>query len=388
MTTKAETIDWVGLAHAHGRAERALGRLGHALESTGLHLTWLWREMTRAAVVVVQAGGYRADVDSLRRVTIGVPVDPGGEGPGLAAAKRVFVTMAPLFRDLGRTDSNPALWPQFWSSEALQPDGGAPLPGAQLRSGGTGQGEDDRQRLTDLVRVLAGLADDGRRPALINLFLDLRRRAGAGGVAPPLMRLALPLALAETGIVPKGAPGLLGGRRLALGMSAASPGGGPLSDWLASGLGDLAGEAGQAHRRLLGLTRRHRAWHGALAAAGLRRHARAPGVLDLLAATPVVTIGLVAAHLACSRVAAGRIVERLVAAGILTAATSRSRHKIFTAGGLLAGRQAGPEPARPLVFSEPVPPVDAAALDMTMDRLFADLERLNGRVGARIREGR
>ncbi len=137
-----------------------------------------------------------------------------------------------------------------------------------------------------LVRELAGFAHDGRRPA-------------------SLVRLALSLAIKEIGLLAKAAPGLLGGRRLPLGMSAGSAEAKPLTPWLVQALEDLAKEAEQAQKRLAELTRQHQAWHQALLKEGLRKHARAPAALDLLAATPVLSIGLVARHLGCSHVAAG-----------------------------------------------------------------------------------
>jgi len=238
-----------------------------------------------------------------------------------------------------------------------------------------------RDQLIALVKEIAGFADDGRRPALINLFVDLRGHAAARRLPPPLMRLALPLALAEAGLVPKQAPGLLGGRRLPLGMSAGSPETKPLSDWLKSALEDLAKEAHQSHRRLMELMRQHRAWHASLAAAGLRRHARAPEALDLLAATPVVSIGLVARHVGCTHVvAAGKIIERLVGHGILIEQTSRSRHKIFIAGDLPGAARGEIDSDAPLVLSDPAPAVNVDALSATLDGLFADLDLLNQRV--------
>jgi hypothetical protein len=247
-------------------------------------------------------------------------------------------------------------------------------------------GEGMRDRLISLVKQLAGFADDGRRPALINLFVDLRRHVATRRLPPALMRLALPLALAEAELVPKPAPGLLGGRRLPLGMSAASPETKPLSDWLKAALEDLAKEADQSHRRLRELTRQHQTWHETLANAGLRRHARTPRALDLLAATPVLSIGLVARHAGCTHVAAGKIIERLVALGILIEQTSRSRHKIFIAGDLPSPTWGDADLDAPLSFSDPTPSVDVDALGATLDGLFADLERLNERVEKRTRE--
>ena len=76
-----------------------------------------------------------------------------------------------------------------------------------------------RERLAGLVKELAAFADSARWTALINLFIGLRRYGGTKRLAPQLLRLAMPLALIEAGLVPKAAPGLLGGRRLPLGMS-------------------------------------------------------------------------------------------------------------------------------------------------------------------------
>ena len=345
---------------------------------------------------------------------IGVPIDRDDNTTGLAAAKRTFLAAAPLFRTGQQTNSMSELWPRFWEADRPQGDdeGGEVLrPGSDALSvdqaeppsvgsvpEGAGQvarpqrvawpqqGDQDRHRLIALVRELAGFADDGRRPALINLLVDLRRHAATRRLPAPLVRLALPLALAETAILPKPAPGLLGGRRLPLGLSRASMTAKPLSDWLALGLGELSREADQSYRRLAELTSQHRAWHTHLATAGLRRHARAPGALDLLAATPILSIGLVAQHLGCSHVAAGRIIERLVDLGILNEQTSRSRHKVFIAGNLRAPSAGEAELDTPLAVSEPASRVDVDAIGATFDGLFADLDRLQERTQTTLSE--
>jgi len=73
-----------------------------------------------------------------------------------------------------------------------------------------------------------------------------------GALPTPLVRMALPLALAEIGVVPKAAPGLLGGARLALGMSQAAIAGQPLREAKDLGLHqlyralDLLAEHGEA----------------------------------------------------------------------------------------------------------------------------------------------
>jgi biotin operon repressor len=380
MLGSPESLAWPLLARPYGQAERALGRLACALEATSLHPTWLWREIARVAVAIAQASGRHAKVDQLRMALIGAPIDLEDNTSGLAAAKRIFLAAAPLFRAGRQTDSKDALWPQFWDLEG----GDAASEAEDPEPARAGEGDRERERLIALVKELVGFADDGRRPALINLLVDLRRHAAARRLPPHLMRLALPLALAEAGVAPKAAPGLLGGRRLPLGMSRASPEATPLADWLALALGELALEADQSHRRLIELTRQHQAWRGALSKEGLRRHARAPAVLDLLAATPVLSIGLVARHLGCSHVAAGKIMEKLRDLGVLIEQTARSRHKIFVAGDLAAPIQGEADPDAPLSFSEPAPAVDMDAIGATLDGLFADLERLNERARDRV----
>ena len=159
-------------------------------------------------------------------------------------------------------------------------------------------------------------------------------------------------------------------------------------DWLKSALEDLAKEADQSYRRLAELTRQHRAWHEVLAGEGLRKHARAPRALDLLTATPVLSIGLVASHLGCSHVAAGKTIARLADLGILIEQTSRSRHKVFIAGDLPTETRGDAEQDAPLALSEPQRSVDIDAIEATLDGLFADLDRVNERARDRVAESK
>ncbi len=386
MTEQAETISWSILARPYGQAERALGRLAHGLDTTPLHPTWLWRETTRIAVTIAQASGYHAKVDQLRAALIGAPVERENSTPGLAAARRVFLASVELFRAHRQADSDLALWPRFWSGEPPQADDDHEAS----RAGGVdGSAEEmlERDQLMQLVRELAGFADDGRRPALINLFIDLRQHAATRHLSPQLVRIALPLALREAGLVPKAAPGLLGGRRLPLGFSRAIVSEEPLTDWLARALEELAKEADQSYRRLVELTSQHQAWHDVLAKERLRKHALAPRALDLLAATPVLSIGLVARHLGCSHVAAGKVIERLVDLGILIEQTSRARHKLFVAGDLPERLHEAGASDGPLVQSAPLRPVDLDALNATLDGVLADLDRQTELTKTRLAEG-
>lgn len=390
MFDRADTLHWPDVVRPLSTAGMALGRLAHALEASPLHATWLWREITRSAVAIAHASGYHAKVDHLRLALIGAPLEREDNTSGLAAAKRVFLASAPLFRSRQYADSMEMPWPRFW-------DGDAPRGGAEAEDGENpgvsdhdraGEGGTERGQLMKLVRELGAFADDGQRPALINLFTDLKKHAATRSLSPPLVRVAVPLALTEAGLVPKAAPGLLGGRRLALGFNRAVASEKPLTDWLAVALEALAKEAGQSHRRLVELERQHQAWHAALDGMGLRRHAKAPKALDLLAATPVLTIGLVARHLACSHVAAGKVIERLVGLGIVIEQTARSRHKVYIAGDLPAEVRDEAELGGRLAVSAPLRPVDVDALTSTLDSVFADLDRQSEQAKARLAEAK
>ena len=223
MFDDAETLNPSLLLRPYGKAERALGELAHVLRATPLHPTWLWRELTRVSVIIAQICGYRVQTNQLRMALIGAPVERHDNTSGLAAAKRVFLAAEPLFRTGSETDSRLALLPTFWDDVDVEHgQGGLDAPGDIDGAGEVARTQqEERKQLLDLVRELAGFADDGRRPALINLFVDLRKHAAARHLPPSLMRVALPLALAEAGLVPKAAPGLLGGLRLPLGMSRA-----------------------------------------------------------------------------------------------------------------------------------------------------------------------
>jgi len=386
MLDCAETVHPSVLLRPYGQAERALGELACALRTTPLHATWLWRELTRVSAIIAQIQGYRVRVDHLRLQLIGAPPPVEHNTSGLAAAKRVFLASEPLFRTGSETDSRLTLLPVFWQ-EGDEQHGDA-CSDKERAGEVTWPQQAERRQLLGLVKELAGFADDGRRPALINLLIDLKKHAARPAtkrLPTSLVRIALPLALTEVALVPKAAPGLLGGVRLSLGMSRAVTSDEPLTDWLKDALEALADEADLSCRRLYELRHQHQAWHRALAKEGLRRHAKAPRVLDLLAATPVLTIGLVARHLGCSHVAASGIIGRLVETGILIEGTSRSRHKIFVAGDLRTDSRGEDADSIPLSTSDPAPTIDVDAIGATLDGLFADLDRLNER--ARDRTG-
>jgi len=392
MFDQVETINWPTLVRSYGMAERALGDLAHALRATTLHSSWLWRELTRVSVTLAHIRSYRVQVDQVQMALAGVPLDRDDHEPGVAAARRVFLAAAPLFRNMSQTESPGALWPQVDNVE-VPTEANPAKNGQDTHDDAKRAGEAERARLLSMVRELVAFADDGRRPTLINLLVDLRKQARATSqerLPTTLVRIALPLALQEAGLVPKAAPGLIGGPRLSLGMSRASDVEPPLTEWLRHSLQGVTVDAERACTRLWDLTQQFGAWHEAIAAAGLRRHAKAPRALDLLAVTPVVTIGLIARHLKCSHVAAGKIAEGLVDLGILIETTSRSRHKIFAAADLARDFARDHDQwraaATPLSFSKPLRPVDVEALEETLDDIFADLDQKSARTKATVKE--
>ncbi|MEM8952424.1 MAG: helix-turn-helix domain-containing protein, partial [Pseudomonadota bacterium] len=228
---------------------------------------------------------------------------------------------------------------------------------------------------------------DGTKPVLIDLMIDLRQHAEARRLPSGLLRLVLPLALHQAGLLPKAAPALLGGR-LSLGTTRSEAEQEPMTLWLCRALSSLAKEATEAAARLADLQAQHRAWHQRLLREGLRGHSRLPLVLDLLAATPVVSAGLVAKHLDCTPQAAGRMLRQLAELGIVSEATATSRWKVYLAGDLASTDVETARADEPLVFSDPLPSVDHQAIEATLTDLFADLDRLERRTTSELASSR
>ncbi len=374
---RASSADWLRLIGLSIDAAMALGELKNALESTQIHRAWLWREMTRTSCKISQLSGHRVKVGTLRRHLASLPIEADENNAGLAAARRVFLVAASLLQIRRGVDSKEArveLFEPLWGGEPMPADNGvtANETDPKERAG-------EKERLEQLVADLTAFAGNGARPVLIDLLMELSRHAIVRQLPASLARLALPLALHQSGLVPKAVPTLLGGR-LSLTPAATVEAPIPVAIRLERALADLAGEADRARRRLADLERQHHAWRARLASARLHGHAKAPLVLDLLAATPVISMSLVRRHLGCSHVAAGKIVRRLVNLEIVTEVTSRARHKIFLAGDLGRSKDGQPESEAPLSFSVPRPSVDIEAIEATLDGLFADLDRLNERV--------
>jgi len=360
----------------------ALGELRHALHDTPLHQAWLWRETARTAAKISQNAGYRTTYDRLVRDLAGVPVDRIDDYGGVAAGRRIFLHAARLFRAPDAADSVPEPAELFEPILGLEPRIDEE---PSLATGGGGNlvadGESDLGALRDLVRVVVSASRLESVP-LIGLLQAVRSNRPQQ-LSPTVTRLAMPLAIYQAGLVPKMVPALLGGR---LPLSAAGPMAvaTPATPWLARALMALAKEAYGAARRLDDLTRLHQGWHALLAQGRVHRDSRARLVLDLLAATPVLSTSLVARHLGCTPQGAAKILADLVEKGILMLATVPRRWKIFLASDLGVADRDRLGDAAPLSLSEAPPDVDRDAIEATLDGLFADLERLDQRTKATL----
>jgi|GEM_PF-7067619 len=382
MEHHLDKIDLAELMVPLAQASTALGRLAEALDDTPLHQAWLWREIAHTSSVISQFSNYRVSSRQLMSSLAGLPLKRAKDHRDLAAARRLFLAAAPLFRMPTRLDSADdvsELFEPLWARATSTDDD----PPPKKEDGDRRPQAGEISALRALVDDLVGFAHDGRRPVLLNILVDLRQHKTIRRLPRPLARLALPLALHQVGIVPKPVPGLLGGR-----LSLTLPPGDGITVWLVCALMALAKEASAARTRLRDLTRQHLAWHGRLREAGLRKHGRAPAVLDLLAITPVLSASLVARHLGVTPQGASAILKQLVDLGLLTEATSRSRFKVYLAGDLTSFHGDEAMADRPLAFSDPVRPVDVDALSAILDDLFADLDRVTARARERVAESK
>ncbi len=370
MFERSMIIHWQTLLTPLAEASMAFGRLAHALDATKLHQAWLWREMARSAAKVSQLTGHRVRLERLMLALAGVPLEALEDDAGLAAARRLFLTAAPLFRDGDKVESRNGFGELF---EPLWPGGDGGHDDARPDGNGDEGGE---RKLERLVRDLARQAGSGDRPPLLELLIGLRRQ---GRMKQAQMRFVLPLAIRQAGLLPKAAPALLGGRLPFLDEEDDR-----ITPWLIRALDELSREAAAAGQRLADLEGQHRAWQGRLSRADLRVHSRLPAVLDLLAVTPVLSASLVARQLGCSPQGAGAMLRQLLELGIVKSATPRARWKIYLAADLALPGENGAEADQPLSFSDPVPAFDREATERLLDRLLFDLECCERRTRAAL----
>jgi hypothetical protein len=117
------------------------------------------------------------------------------------------------------------------------------------------------------------------------------------------------------------------------------------SAWLSVFLAAVADEADDALDLLFAL---ERAWLAArMAVAGRRRHSRAAAAIDILAATPLVSAGSLAAGLGMAVKNAAALLEDFRRAGIAVEVTHRSRRRLFGLAGLAPLREVVRPPDRP-----------------------------------------
>ncbi len=381
---------WPDLMRPLNDALLALGRLQPALATTRIHGAWLWRENVRTACQIAQISSHRVTFEQLAFDLLGVPPGDNDDVGGLAAGRRHFLVASKLFTRDQRADSilpSNVLWAPLWTGgepQLADLDDAPSVVGRFEANDGAGEGTRDLDRVRAIVAELAQAATRMSGVPLVTLLQGLRQ--GAGRHLPrPMVRLVLPLALHEAGLVPKPVPALIGGR-LPLGEVSLSGTAAESTSWLRRALASLAKEAEGAAKRLNTLTRQIRAWQDLLAKEKLRRHAHTPEVLALLAATPVLTASLVVRHVRISKPATSKILARLVELGILTEPIARDRFKVFVAADI-GERTVADDQERELSFSDSSPGIDREKIKTNLDKLLADLDQKSKRALERARTG-
>ncbi|MBC6445382.1 MAG: hypothetical protein GDA50_08195 [Alphaproteobacteria bacterium GM202ARS2] len=337
----------------------ALGRLDHALDRTFLYPAFLWRENVRIACKLAQISGYQVTIEQLGDDLLGLPQEHDDVG-GLAAARRHFITAEKLFRrNLGADsiDDDFDAWPDISDPDAAM------------------QVEDPISKTGDRAKAISQQArlDDG--PSLVTL-LQAIRKGTTSGLERPLVRFLLPLCLYHSNMLPRPLPGLIGGR-LPLGGPTMLTNSADATTWIRRGLMELTSEADRARSRLLDLERQVQAWQDRLAKEGMRKHAHAPHVVDLLTIMPAITAKMVKQRLGISQVAASAALKRLAQIGIVREPIARQRFKIFTAADLKTVASANAETTALLKSSQIMHPLDYEAMDASLAELFADVDRVN-----------
>nr|WP_264185570.1 hypothetical protein [Roseicella aerolata] len=173
--------------------------------------------------------------------------------------------------------------------------------------------------------------------ALLDAAAGAWRWLDRGGARPPL-RAALVRHWVKTGTIRAPLP-LTGAAAL---RADAEPHAG---GWTAAFLDALAGEAADTQQTLLDL---ERAWFAARrAVTGRRRHSRAPGAVDLLAAAPLLSATTLAAALGVSIKSALDILDALVRDDVAVEVTGRAARRLFGLRGLAPLAAAVRPPRRP-----------------------------------------
>lgn len=190
--------------------------------------------------------------------------------------------------------------------------------------------------------VLAVLREGGGMATnipLLDAAAGARAWIAGGGARPPL-RAALVRFWEETGTTSAPLP-LLG--TAAFGAEAAWN---PASVWTVTFLDALAAEAVRALDLLVDL---EPAWHAArrAAAAGRRRHSRAPAAADVLAAAPLASAATVAAALGVAPKNALAILAALVRDGVAVEVSRRAARRLWGLRGMAPLAEVVAPPRRP-----------------------------------------
>jgi hypothetical protein len=249
---------------------------------------------------------------------------------------------------------------------------------------------DQEGEVQDAERALAG-APQGITPLLAAAH-GMRAWLDAGGERPPI-RAALIRFWTRQKLLRSPIP-LTG----AAALRADTPW--DIDEWQPAFLTAMADEAEDGLQLLLDM---ERAWFTARAAvAGRRRHSRAAGAVDIMAATPLVSASSLATGLSMAVNNAAALLDEFNAAGIAVEVTHRSKRRLFGLATIAPLREGVEPPRRPEpgrgrgrppiiresdVLTEPPPlppltPIDRRAFD------YSDIERWMAHLDQTIRDTR
>ncbi|ETC99228.1 MULTISPECIES: hypothetical protein [unclassified Asaia] len=281
------------------RAAVSIGRLDQRLHNHPLLPAILFRERLEAARVCASMDGYVIDPWYLAAELEGLRLTMPGEG---VADRGVFVDNAKIAFEQYQWLAHPTSTQKAHIQQATE----------LLRSEATAVGP-----LLGAARAFHCWIDagNGRSPmrgALVSFWQETQ-----------LLRVGLPLT---------------GARSFASGTCWER------SVWIPCFLNALADEAEGIHARITGIERQ---WHHARAHSGSRRcNSRADTAIDLIAAFPLLSATRLASLLGISSKSAYLMLERFLAAGLITEVTHRMARRLFALKGFEPLREVVRPPKR------------------------------------------
>ncbi len=288
------------LAGALTRAALAIGRLDHALDGNPLLPAILFR--TRLDAVRLQAAADGHAIDQWRLAGLIEGLRPSLDGPETIAERGQIFEAA-----------RQALALHDWLATP------------------------DFDQEGEIKAAEAALSREGASSPLLAAGVALHRWIDANQARAP-MRAALPRFWRASRVLRAPVP-LTAAR--ALGADAPWR----LDEWLPYFLDALADEADEMAQAIRDL---HHGWRAARSAViGRRRSSRAPDMVDLLAAAPLLSSATAAQALAIAPKNAIRLLTELQAAGAAIEITRREKRRLYALPGLAPLRAAIAAPRRP-----------------------------------------